>query len=148
LLQLNLPPYDVKLRTVGQSKQIFDSLRRKYVLLTPEEWVRQHFIRFMISEKKYPASLMSIEKGLKLNTRQKRTDIVVFNQFGNPWMIVECKSPTVEITEDTLFQAARYNMTMNVQFISLTNGMEHFCCKVEKNAIVFLEDLPEYVKGV
>ena len=146
MLQLNLPPYDVKLRTVGQSKQIFDSLRRKYVLLTPEEWVRQHFIQFMISEKKYPASLMSIEKGLKLNTLQKRTDIVVFNQFGNPWMIVECKSPTVEITEDTLFQAARYNMTMNVQFISLTNGMEHFCCKVEKDSIVFLEDLPEYVR--
>jgi hypothetical protein len=144
--QLNLPTYDFKLRTVGQSKQIFDSLRKKYVVLTPEEWVRQHFIQFMISEKKYPASLMSIERGLKLNTLQKRTDIVVHNQFGNPWMIVECKSPTVEITEDTLFQAARYNLTMNVQFISLTNGLEHFCCKVEKDAIVFLDDLPEYVK--
>jgi hypothetical protein len=144
--QLNLPQYDFKLRTVGQSKQIFDSLRKKYVVLTPEEWVRQHFIQFMIIEKKYPAALMSIERGLKLNTLQKRTDIVVHNQFGNPWMIVECKSPTVEITEDTLFQAARYNLTMNVQFISLTNGLEHFCCRVEKDAIVFLEDLPEYVK--
>jgi type I site-specific restriction endonuclease len=147
LLQLNLPPYDFKLRTVGQSKQIFDSLRKRYVPLTPEEWVRQHFIRFLIDEKKYPAALMSIEKGLKLNTSQKRTDIVVFNEFGKPWMIVECKSPTVEITEEALFQAARYNLTMNVQFITLTNGIEHFCCKVEKDSIVFLEDLPEYAKG-
>lgn len=144
MFQLNLPTYEYKIRTAGQSKQIFDLLRKKYVVLTPEEWVRQHFIQFLISEKKYPASLMSVERGLKINSLQKRTDIVVFNKFGNPWMIVECKSPTIEITEDTLFQAARYNMSLNVQFLSLTNGLEHYCCKIEKKSIVFLDDLPEY----
>lgn len=141
---LNLPPFHYKFRTAGQSKQIFDSLRKKFVSLTPEEWVRQHFIQFLINEKKYPASLMSIERGLKVNTLQKRTDIVVYNKFGNPWMIVECKSPEIEISEDTLFQAARYNMKLNVQFISLTNGMEHYCCKMEESKIVFLDDLPEW----
>jgi type I site-specific restriction endonuclease len=120
-------------------------LRKRYIVLTPEEWVRQHFIQFLISEKNYPVSLMSVEKGLKLNTRQKRTDIVVFSNFGNPWMIVECKSPMVKITEVTLFQAARYNMSLNVQFISLTNGMEHYCCKIGEGKIEFLEDLPAYL---
>lgn len=140
--QLNLPAYEFKIRTEGQSKQIFDSLRKKYVVLTPEEWVRQHFIRFIVNEKKYPASLLGIEKGVKVNTLDKRTDIVVFNKFGNPWMIIECKSPMVEISEDTLYQAARYNLSLNVQYITLTNGMEHFCCKVEDKQLIFLDDFP------
>ncbi len=143
-MKLNLPVYDFRLRSVGQRKQIFDSLRKKFVPLTPEEWVRQHFVQFLVQEKKYPSSLMAIEKGLKVHVLKKRTDIVVYNRFGNPWMIVECKAPEVEISEDTLFQAARYNMTLNVNYIALTNGMEHYCCRIDEKEIVFLEDVPEY----
>jgi type I site-specific restriction endonuclease len=144
LTGLNLPPFEHKIRTAGQSKQIFDSLRRKYVALTPEEWVRQHVIHFLVDGKKYPANLISVEKGLKVETLDKRTDLVVFNRYGNPWMIVECKSPDTAISEDTLYQAARYNMTLRVRFLVLTNGLEHYCCQVDDREITFLDDLPPY----
>lgn len=144
MITLNLPEYPVKLRKDGQSKQIFDAIRRKYVALTPEEWVRQHFIHFLILEKKYPGSLLSVEKGLKVNEIRKRTDIVVYSKEGKPWMIVECKSPEIEINEETFFQAARYNHKLKVSYLVLTNGLCHYCLKIEQDKVVFEDDLPPY----
>jgi len=144
LITLNLPEFPFKLRTVGQSKQIFDALRRKYVALTPEEWVRQHFISFLITDKKYPASYISVERGLKINTLQKRTDIVVHDRSGKPWMIVECKSPDVEISEETFYQAGRYNIGLQVSYLVLTNGLSHFCMRLRQQETVFEDDLPVF----
>ena len=142
--ELNLPAYDFKVRNLGDQRQIYDLLRKKFVFLTPEEWVRQHFINFLISEKKYPASLIAIEHRLKIHSLVKRADLVVFNRFGNPWMIIECKSTVVDISEDTLYQAARYNMKLNVQYLVLTNGMQHYCCRYDDKELIFLDDLPGY----
>ncbi len=141
---LNLPPFPFKIRSSGQSKEIFDLLRRRYVALTPEEWVRQHFVQYMIRSKGYPAALIAVEMGLTINGLRKRADLVVYNSFGNPWMIVECKAPGIRLSEDTLYQAARYHSGLNVRFLTLTNGMEHYCCAIDGREIKFLEDLPDY----
>ena len=119
---LNLPAYQYKIKTDGQRKQIFDRIRKKYVALTPEEWVRQHFINFLIEQKKYPESLMMVEMKLKYNRQQKRGDIVIYNNLGKPCVIVECKSPEIKITQDVFDQAARYNMTLKVEYLLVTNG--------------------------
>jgi len=144
LIALNLPPFPFKLRTDGQSKQIFDGLRKKYVALTPEEWVRQHFISFLITEKKYPSSYLSVERGLKVNALHKRTDIVIYNKERKPWMIVECKAPGVEITEETFYQAGRYNIKLKVSYLVLTNGLSHFCMRLNSDQMVFEDDLPGF----
>lgn len=141
---LNLPEFSFRVRSTGQSKEIFDGIRRKYVALTPEEWVRQHFIRFLVEEMKYPVSFFSVEKELTVNTLKKRTDIVVYGREGNPWMIVECKAPGVEINEETLYQAARYNLKLNASYLVLTNGLNHFCLRTGLDDFVFEEGLPEY----
>lgn len=149
LPQLNLPPYSPKLKRDGQRTQIFDSIRRKYVALTPEEWVRQHFINFLVTEKKYPASLIAIETGLKYNLLQKRSDVVIYNTNSKPFVIVECKAPEVKVTQDTFDQIARYNFTLKVEYLIVTNGMNHFCCQMdyEKESYVFLKEIPEYKKS-
>lgn len=140
--ELNLPSFEFRIREEGQRKQIFDSLRKRFVALTPEEWVRQHFLRFLTEVKKYPASLISIERGVKIISGTKRTDILVYTRQGKPWMIVECKAPEVPVTEDALLQAARYNMALQASFLVLTNGMEHYCCSLQNRQIEFLDDLP------
>lgn len=142
--ELNLPSFEFRIREEGQRKQIFDSLRKRFVALTPEEWVRQHFIRFLTEVKKYPASLMNVERGVKIISGTKRTDIVVHNRQGKPWMIVECKAPDIPVTEDTLLQAARYNMALQASFLVITNGMEHYCCTLQNKQIEFKDDLPEF----
>jgi hypothetical protein len=144
LTDLNLPSFPFKLRSSGQNKQIFDLLRRRYVTLTPEEWVRQHFIQYLINSKRYPAALIAVEKGIKVQGLQKRADVVVFNRYGNPWMIVECKAPDVGLNEETLYQAARYNMALKVRYLVLTNGLEHFCCVLDDKRISFMDDLPGF----
>lgn len=142
--ELNLPSFEFRIREEGQRKQIFDSLRKRFVTLTPEEWVRQHFIRFLTEVKKYPASLMNVERGVKIISGTKRTDIVVHNRQGKPWMIVECKAPDIPVTEDALLQAARYNMSLQAPFLVLTNGIEHYCCSLQHKQIEFMDDLPEF----
>ena len=141
---LNLPAAEFRIRKTETSSQIFDIVRRRFVALTPEEWVRQHFIRYLISEKKYPASMLGIEMKVKVNTLSQRADIVVFNSFGNPWMIIECKSPDIVLDENVFYQAARYNLPLNVQFFVVTNGMEHYCLAFNGSEFIYLEDLPEY----
>ncbi|MCF8267801.1 MAG: type I restriction enzyme HsdR N-terminal domain-containing protein [Ignavibacteriales bacterium] len=125
---------------------IFDRWRKKYVALTPEEWVRQNFVMFLVEEKTFPGSLMSLEKGLQVEGRTKRTDIVAYNRQGKPLLIVECKAPEVKITESVFDQIVRYNMSLQVNYIVVTNGLQHFCCHLdyEKISYTFLKEIPFY----
>ncbi|MCY1633086.1 type I restriction enzyme HsdR N-terminal domain-containing protein [Marinifilum sp. D737] len=143
---LNLPTYSFKIKSDLQRKLIFDSIRKKYVVLTPEEWVRQNFIRYLVEEKKYPASLIAVEKKVDVNLLPQRSDIVLYNCNANPVMIVECKASKIKITQDVFNQIARYNMKLRVPFLVVTNGLKHFCCYMdyEKKSFKFLEDIPNY----
>ena len=125
---------------------IFDNLRKKYLVLTPEEWVRQHFVNYLINDKHYPASLIALEKQLVINNRKKRTDILIFNKKGTPEIIVECKAPSIKITQDTFDQIARYNLKLNANYLIVTNGLQHFYCKMdfENETYIFLKDIPSY----
>ncbi|MDO9186718.1 MAG: type I restriction enzyme HsdR N-terminal domain-containing protein [Bacteroidia bacterium] len=143
---LNLPPYQFKLKQQGLRTQIFDSIRKKYVVLTPEEWVRQNFLQFLIQEKNYPASLIAVEAGLKYNQLQKRMDVLVYDKQGTPHLMVECKAPEVKINQDVFDQIARYNMVFKVKYLVVTNGMHHFCCLMDytNNAYQYLEQIPVF----
>ncbi|MFK5957736.1 MAG: type I restriction enzyme HsdR N-terminal domain-containing protein [Lutibacter sp.] len=143
---LNLPTYKFKIKSNENKYVIFDIVRKKYVSLTPEEWVRQHIIHFLIEEKNYPISLIAVEKQLTINNLTKRTDILIFNTKGLPYIIVECKAATIPITQSTFDQIARYNLKLNANILMVTNGLEHFLCKMDfKNeAYVFLETIPKY----
>lgn len=144
--ELNLPHYNFKIVNENGQLRIFDAVRKKYVVLTPEEWVRQHFVQYLISEKKYPASLIAIEIGLKYNTLQKRADIVVYNKQAQPLLLVECKAANVKITQDVFHQAAIYNMQFKVEYMAVTNGLDHFFCKMDyqTNSYQFLSQLPDF----
>jgi type I site-specific restriction endonuclease len=144
--QLNLPNAALKTKLVEGTTQVFDAVRKKYLVLTPEEWVRQHFIHYLNKKKNYPLGLMGVEQMLKYNTMQTRADIVLYTADGNPNMIVECKAPSVKITQDAFNQIAKYNFKLQVDFLVVTNGMQHFCCAMdyENNKITFLEEVPAY----
>ena len=143
---LNLPPYPFRLKREGGNLLIFDDLRKKFLHLTPEEWVRQHVVQFLIREKKFPRSLIKLEGGLKLNTLQKRTDIVVFDRSGQSLVIVECKAPHVRITQDVFDQIARYNMIHQAEWLMVSNGLEHYCCRIDfaQNSYSFVAGIPCY----
>ena len=144
--QLNLPTYKFRIKSTKNKYVIFDIVRKKYVSLTPEEWVRQHLIHYLIEEKKYPISLIAIEKQLIINNLTKRTDILVFNSEGMPEIIVECKAPSVKITQHAFDQISRYNLKLNANYLMVSNGLEHFNCKMdtENETYVFLKSLPSY----
>tara|TARA_B100000949_G_C13896730_1_gene290983 strand:- start:59 stop:505 length:447 start_codon:yes stop_codon:yes gene_type:complete len=144
--QLNLPKVALKTKSVEGTIQVFDVIRKKYFVLTPEEWVRQHFIHYLNNEKNYPMGLMGVEKMVKYNALKTRADIVLYTTEGKAKMIVECKAPNVKITQDTFNQIAKYNFKLKVQFLVVTNGMQHFCCKMdyEKNINCFLEEVPAF----
>lgn len=141
---LNLPTYPFKIREEGSRRQIFDPFRKKYLVLSPEEWVRQHFLQFLVNERNYPVSLIRIETGLRYNQLLKRADILIHNIQGSPHMMVECKSPTTRITQDAFDQVARYNMTFKVKYLVVTNGMHHFCCEMNygNQTYQFLKEIP------
>ena len=130
MVTLNLPPYEYTLKRDGDKVYILDMLRKKYLLLTPEEWVRQHFVHYLINEQRYPKALMKIEGGLTFNSLSKRSDIVVYSREGSPWMLVECKAPDQKLRQATIDQAATYNHTLRAPFIVITNGMSHICCGI------------------
>jgi hypothetical protein len=144
--QLNLPPFDYKLKKADGKVWIFDGIRKKYIVLTPEEWVRQHFINYLITDFKYPKSLLKVEGGLLYNTLQKRSDIIVFNREGKPWMIIECKSPAVKLSPETLMQASVYNATLRAKYLTVSNGLLHFCATIDWTAgtTTLLNNLPEF----
>lgn len=146
--KLNLPSFDCKLKSSENKTLIFDNLRKKYVVLTPEEWVRQHFIAYLIDHKKYPKSLIGVEKQLTINKLKKRTDLLVFNRIGAPHIIVECKAPNVVISQDTFDQIARYNLTLNANYLVVTNGLVHFYCQMDQisQSYHFLKEIPDYTK--
>jgi hypothetical protein len=150
--QLNFPAYNFKFRNHNNRQEIFDPVRRKYVALTPEEWVRQHIIAFLTGNKGYPVSMIGVEKQLILNKQQKRFDLVVFNRNANPLLLIECKAPGVEITEKTFDQAARYNMLLRAEYFLISNGLEHYTCRIdyEHKLYVFIEEIPHFdeVRGL
>lgn len=145
-IPLNLPPYPICIKQEENGTYIFDVIRKKFLLLTPEEWVRQHLVHFLMEEKKYPKSLIQLEGGLKLNNLQKRSDILIFNNSGEKIVLVECKAPSVKISQDTFDQIARYNFVHRVKWLLVSNGLTHYCCEInfENSSYRFLEDIPEY----
>jgi len=146
--KLNLPEYSFRIATVDSKTQIFDGIRKKYVTLTDEEWVRQNFIMYLISEKKYPASLISIEKSLQVNRMEKRADIVVYGKDLKPKVIVECKAPSVAISQEVFDQVARYNIPLKVDYLIVTNGLIHYCCKIDfnNNEYTFINEVPDFLQ--
>lgn len=126
MINLNLPPFEYKVKKEDGKVWIFDVLRKKYIILTPEEWVRQHFVNYMTEQLSYPRALIKVEGGLTYNQLQKRSDIVVFDREGKPWMIVECKSADCKLSPATLRQASVYNATLKAKYLVVTNGLSHF----------------------
>jgi len=133
MIKLNLPAFDCVVKKEEGKFFILDIIRKKYLVLTPEEWVRQHFVNYLVTDLKYPKALIKIEGGLTFNKLSKRSDIVVFNRSGEPWMIVECKSPNQKINQSTLRQASVYNHTLKGKYLTVTNGLIHICCEVNWN---------------
>jgi hypothetical protein len=145
--QLNLPAYEPRIREDHKGKmEIFDGFRRKFVRLTPEEWVRQHFLNFLVTCKGYPASVMVVEAFLTVNRLKKRCDILVYGPGKKPILVVECKAPEIEITQGVFDQVARYNMTLTVDHLVVTNGLQHYACRIDhlKRSFEFLKDVPGY----
>jgi len=143
---LNLPKAALKTKSVDGTTQVFGQVRKKYFVLTPEEWVRQHFIHYLNKEKNYPMGLMGVEKMVKYNALKTRADIILYTTEGKAKIIVECKAANVKITQDTFNQIAKYNFKLKVPFLVVTNGMQHFCCRMdyENNSISFLEEVPAF----
>ncbi len=145
--KLNFPSYAFELKSSENKTLIFDIVRKKYVILTPEEWVRQHVVHFLLKEKNYPISLIAVEKQIKINKRVKRTDIVVYNKQGTPELLIECKAPNVKITQTTFDQIARYNLSANSNYLMVTNGLDNYYCKIDiaNETYIFLKDIPQYL---
>ncbi len=147
-ITLNLPDYPFKIKQEDKAVYIFDDIRKKFLVLTPEEWVRQHFVQYLIREKGYPKTCIRMEGGLKLNSLQKRTDIVLFNNSGEKVLMVECKAPSIKISQDTFDQIARYNIIHKVPLLAVSNGLQHYYCEIDhvNRDYKFLQELPSYVR--
>jgi Type I restriction enzyme R protein N terminus (HSDR_N) len=144
--QLNFPSYNFRFRDSENKKYIFDEIRKKFVVLTPEEWVRQHVVQFLVQEKKYPMSHINVEKLIKINTLNKRYDIVVFQLDGSIKLLIECKAPSVDISQTTFDQIAQYNLILSANYLMVTNGLKHYFCLInfQEQRYDFLRDLPNY----
>ncbi|SMC71607.1 type I restriction enzyme HsdR N-terminal domain-containing protein [Cellulophaga tyrosinoxydans] len=143
---LNFPAYDFRFKNTENKVYIFDVVRKKFVVLQPEEWVRQHVIHYLIFEKNYPLSLINVEKQLRVNNLKRRYDIVVFEPNGAIQILIECKAPEVSITQITFDQIARYNMQLQSEYLMVTNGLQHFYCKIDhkQEKYTFLENIPDF----
>lgn len=143
---MNFPTYSFRFKNSENNVAIFDEIRKKFILLTPEEWVRQHTLHYLIQDKNYPKSHINVEKLIKINTLNKRYDIVVFQPNGEIFLLIECKAPEVAISQQTFDQIARYNLTLKAKYLMLTNGINHYFCQMdfENEKYIFLKDLPEY----
>ena len=144
--ELNLPSYDVKVRGTREKPEIFDFLRRKYVALTPEEWVRQHFTHWLIHEKGYPKGLLGNEIALKCGDKTLRCDSILYDKAARPQMIIEYKAPTVSLTQRVFNQISSYNLLLHVDYLIVSNGLQHYCCRMdyEHQSYGFLQDVPAY----
>jgi len=143
---LNLPAFDVKVKKSEGKVLIFDTVRKKYLVLTPEEWVRQHIIHYLIHHRFYPRSLFRVEGSLTYNTLQKRSDILIYDRAGKPWMLIECKSSEIKLSQRAFNQAAIYNMTIGARYVAVSNGVVHYCCLAPKQGVQpeFLEEFPDF----
>lgn len=147
--QLNFPSYKFRFKNSENKLKIFDEIRKKFIVLTPEEWVRQHCLNFLIIEKEYPRTLINIEKELVINDRKKRYDIVVYHSDGSINILIECKAPKIAITQKTFDQIAQYNLKLDADFLIVTNGLNHIYCQMdfEHKCYQFLADIPKYKKN-
>lgn len=147
---LNLPPVELKIRKQNGKAYVYDRLRKQYVRLTSEEFVRQHFIDFLINHKNYPQSRLSNETGITLGNVKKRCDTVLYDQYLQAVMIIEYKAPSVSINQETFDQIARYNIALNVPWLIVSNGLQHFCCRIDrvKNEYVFCKEIPDYKEAM
>ena len=146
MLSLNLPGFTPKVAEKDGKRTIFDPVRRKYVALTPEEWVRQHFVNYLVTAKGYPKDLLANEVMVKLNGTSKRCDTVVYDRFLAPLVIVEYKAPTIPVTSSVFDQIARYNMVLRVGYLIVSNGINHYCCKIDYDSqtYAFLDGIPAF----
>ncbi len=144
--KLNFPVYSFRFKNSENKVSIFDEIRKKFILLTPEEWVRQHVVQFLLQDKKYPKSYINVEKLIKINDLSKRYDGVVFQPNGDIFLLIECKAPEVPISQQTFDQIARYNLALKAKYLMVTNGLKHYFCQMdfENEKYVFLRELPEY----
>ncbi len=143
---LNLPSFQHQLRRRAGKVAIFDIIRRKYVALTPEEWVRQHFVHYLIHQLAYPKSLISVETGLRYNQLARRSDVLVYDRTGEPFMVVECKAATVPLSSQVFEQVAVYGQSLRARYLTVTNGLDHYCCRMDytTGTYAFVETLPEF----
>ena len=146
MILVDFPSYDFKVQSIGGKDQIFDPCRKKWVLLTPEEWVRQHMISFLVQYRNYPKGLFSLEKEVMYNSLQKRFDILVLDRVGNPFLLIECKAPEVKLSKKTVEQVAIYNKTIGAAFMGISNGRQHLFLKYnfEVNNYEQISDLPQF----
>ena len=146
MMTLNLPPDDLRLSQRNGQTMVFDFLRRRYIKLTPEEWVRQHFVHYLVHHKGDPQELLANEVSLVLNTTSKRCDTVLYDKEARPLAIMEYKAPSIQLTQKTFDQISRYNIVMRVPFLMVSNGLQHYCCRVdyETNVCTFLPEIPSY----
>lgn len=144
MLNLQFEQYPFKYRDGENGRYIFCQIRRKYIFLTKEEWVRQNLIYYLIHRQGYPKGLISVEKGIIVNQLRKRYDIVVYDKTSKPWMLIECKEPDVAITEATLQQLLRYHSVLQCPFWMLSNGRQNYCATVQNGAVQWLSSLPSY----
>ncbi len=146
MLKLSFPNYEFRLKKIDEKRFIFDEIRKKYIELTAEEWVRQNCIKFLIKEKKYKSQLIAIEKKIILNNLTKRFDIIAYDNNGDPNLLVECKAPNISIRQETFDQILSYNRVINSKYLMITNGIIHYYCKIDNidNKINFLKDIPNY----
>jgi len=144
LQELNFPSYPFKIRRTGEVMEIWDAQRKKWVVLTPEEWVRCHLVQYLIQEKQYPAGLVSVEQSLRVFGLNRRADVVVYNREGKPLLLAECKAPGVRISQEVFDQATRYNISLGVPVLVVTSGMEHFCCTLHRSTgkFQFVPEIP------
>jgi hypothetical protein len=143
---LNLPTYFFRIKQEKEKKYIFDEIRRRYVLLTPEEWVRQHVVKYLVTVRHFPQTLIAVEKGFHQLRRKQRYDLLIHDRNGDPLMIVECKAPTVEINQNAFDQATRYNVKHRAPYMLITNGRKHYCCQLnlENKQYRFLQEIPDF----
>ena len=145
-MEINLPSYEIKLREQGGKREIFDFLRRRYVALTPEEWVRQHFVHYLVEHKGYPKGLLANELELRVGEKHLRCDTVLYNKELQPVMIVEYKAPGIAVTQRVFDQITVYNMLLHVDYLVVSNGLQHYCCRMDyaRRSYEFLRDIPNF----
>ncbi len=144
--KLNFPTYSFRFKNSENKVAIFDEIRKKFIILTPEEWVRQHVVQYLLQDKNYPKSYINVEKLIKVNDLSKRYDVIVYQPNGEIYLLIECKAPEVTITQHTFDQIARYNLVLNAKYLMVSNGLNHYFCQMdfEKEQYNFLRELPEF----